>query len=519
MSKRVDIKTGFLCNNNCLFCVQGYNKSKGNRSTEDILKDLEEAKKTGCEGVVFTGGEVSIRDDLFELLSYAKKLRFSLIQVQTNGRRFYYKDFCKKAIDAGMNEFAPALHGHVPELHDYLTSCNGAFKQVTQAIKNVKEYGIYVITNTVVVKPNYRHLPEIAKLLINLKVDQYQFAFVHATGNAQDNFESIVPKVSLAAPYIHKGLQIGIDAGKKVMAEAMPYCVMHGYEDYVSELYIPETEIRGLKKYEPDFESVRKTQGKTKFPQCKDCEYDSICEGPWKEYPEKFGSKEFQPVRKTLDLKMNAHKDLFLRNLSGNILDVGCGFLYPYEYYIKGVLKNKITEIHCFDPNPVTKLLMKCIPKKIKNNFDIEVNSLEKISLTKDYYDNIILRYVFNHLKDKQESLKKLFDSLKKGGKIYFLEGFNDEIIEENSLNFLNNNIKNNIKDRILIYKEHLNKNEFRKFQSEIFNYYVNEPESDKQSYFKKIKSLFHEVKIKIIHELEGNAYGEKTLQIIAQKK
>ena len=79
--------------------------------------------------------------------------------------------------------------------------------------------------------------------------------------------------------------------------------------------------------------------------------------------------------------------------------------------------------------------------------------------------------------------------------------------------------IKNNIKDRILIYKEHLNKNEFRKFQSEIFNYYVNEPESDKQSYFKKIKSLFHEVKIKIIHELEGNAYGEKTLQIIAQKK
>ena len=82
MSKRVDIKTGFLCNNNCLFCVQGYNKSKGNRSTEDILKDLEEAKKTGCEGVVFTGGEVSIRDDLFELLSYAKKLRFSLIQVQ-----------------------------------------------------------------------------------------------------------------------------------------------------------------------------------------------------------------------------------------------------------------------------------------------------------------------------------------------------------------------------------------------------------------------------------------------------
>lgn len=296
MQKRVDIKTGFNCNNNCLFCVQASKKPLGNRPKEDIFKDLEEAKKTGCTGVVFTGGEVSIRKDFFELLQYAKELEFKPVQVQTNARMFSDNSFAKKAVEAGMTEFAPAIHGHIAELHDYLTRSPESFKQTCQAIKNVKEHGLYIVTNTVVVKPNYRYLPKIAQLLVDLGVNQFQFAFVHAMGNAEINFDKMVPWVSLAAPYIHKGLQVGIDNGLKVMAEAMPYCVMKGYEKYVSELYIPETEIRDISSYDPDFTKTRRTQGKIKFPQCKECKYDLICEGPWREYPEKRGDAEFVAV-------------------------------------------------------------------------------------------------------------------------------------------------------------------------------------------------------------------------------
>lgn len=297
MQKRVDIKTGFMCNNNCLFCVQAEKKPYGNRPTKDILKDMDDAKKTGCNGVVFTGGEVSIRKDFFELLEYAKKLSFETIQVQTNARMFSDMDFCKKAVQAGMNEFGPALHGHIPELHDYLTRSPGSFEQTKQAIKNVKQHEISILTNTVVVKPNYRYLPQIAQLFVDLGVDQYQFAFVHAMGNANINFDQMVPWVSLAAPYIHKGLQVGIENGLKVMAEAMPFCVMKGYEKYVSELYIPDTEIRDISTYDPDFTKTRRTHGKVKFPKCKECKYDIICEGPWREYPEKRGNEEFQPVK------------------------------------------------------------------------------------------------------------------------------------------------------------------------------------------------------------------------------
>ena len=294
--KRVDIKTGFLCNNNCLFCVQADNKLKGNRSFEDIKEDLIGSKER-CEGVVFTGGEVTIRKDFFDLVKLAKELGYKTIQIQTNGRMFASLDFCKKTIAAGATEFSPALHGYCKEQHDYLTRSPGSFNQTVKGIKNLKSLGAYVLTNTVVVKSNYTSLPQIARLLVKLNADQFQFAFVHPMGNAWKNFNNIVPRISLAAPYMHKGLQIGIDAGKRVMAEAMPYCLMHGYEDYVAEIVIPETEIRGKTSQNTDsFDKQRKEQGKAKFPQCKKCKYDNICEGPWREYPEKLGHTEFQPI-------------------------------------------------------------------------------------------------------------------------------------------------------------------------------------------------------------------------------
>ena len=297
MQKRVDIKGGFLCNNNCRFCVQAFKRHLGNKTTNEIKKDLEIAKKT-CSAVVFTGGEPTIREDIFELVSYAKKLGFKEIQIQTNCRMFAYKDFCKKMIEAGATEFSPALHGHNAKLHEFLTRSKGSFNQTVQGIKNLRELGQVIITNTVVVKPNYRYLPEIARLLVNLKVDQFQFAFVHPIGNAYRYFNDIVPEISKAAPYIKKGLQIGIDAGISVMAEAMPYCLMQGYEDYVSEQFIPETEIIDIDYVDKNYKETRIKESKVKFSQCKLCKFNEICEGPWKEYPERFGNKEFKLVRR-----------------------------------------------------------------------------------------------------------------------------------------------------------------------------------------------------------------------------
>ena len=294
--KRLDIKTGFLCNNNCVFCVQADNKSNGNRSYDDIIMDLKDSRKR-CDSLVLTGGEVTIRKDFFDIIRYAKDLKYKTIQVQSNGRMFNSLEFCKNSIKSGATEFSPALHGYCSEQHDNLTQDKGSFEQTTKGIRNLKSLGAFVLTNTVVVKQNYKDIPKIADLLVKLKVDQFQFAFVHPMGNAWKNFKDIVPKISNAANYIIKGLEIGIKNNIKVMVEGVPYCLIKGFEDNVAEKIIPNTEIKGKNHQNTlDYTKQRKELGKIKFPQCRQCRYDSICEGTWKEYPEIYGSEEFKPI-------------------------------------------------------------------------------------------------------------------------------------------------------------------------------------------------------------------------------
>ncbi len=293
--RRLDLKCGFSCNNNCMFCVQADSKFHGNRPFGDLVADLKSARPD-CDGIVLTGGEVTIRSDFLDLVKSAKDLGYEKIQIQTNGRMFSSLEFCRRTISAGANEFSPAIHGCCAEQHDSLTRARGSWSETVKGIRNLKQLGQYVITNTVVVKPNYRDLPKIANLLVRLGVDQFQFAFVHPMGNAWKNAGLMVPKKSDAIPYIKEGLDIGIASGIQVMAEAIPLCLMEGYESYVAESAIPETMIRGTKMQNTDdFAKDRKESGKTKFKRCKSCSVDSVCEGPWREYPELFGEEEFTP--------------------------------------------------------------------------------------------------------------------------------------------------------------------------------------------------------------------------------
>ncbi len=297
IEKRVDVKVGFSCNNRCLFCVQGNKRFDiGDFSTREIMKKLEESRKI-ADSIVFTGGEITIRKDFLELVRYAKSLNFKTIQIQTNGRMFAYKKFCEEAIKSGANEFSPALHGHIAQLHDYLTRSRGSFEQTVTAIKNLKSLNQYVLTNTVITKSNYRHLPEIASLLVNLGVDQYQFAFVHPVGTALEYFDRIVPRMKLIEPYVKKGLDIGIKSNIRVMTEAIPYCIMQGYEEYIAEKIIPITTIYDANFIIENYTEFRLKEGKLKGKDCKRCKYFKVCEGPWREYPERYGFDEFKPMR------------------------------------------------------------------------------------------------------------------------------------------------------------------------------------------------------------------------------
>ena len=298
--KRIDLKTGFSCNNYCRFCIQGNKRDiHPDKSTQEIKTILKKSRKE-ADSIVFTGGEPAFRPKLLlEWVKYAKKIGYKTIQIQTNGRMFAYKDYCRNIIEAGANEFGPALHGSNSQIHDYLTRAPGSWEQTVQGIKNLKSLRQYVLTNSVICKPNYKDLPDLAKLLVDLKVDQFQLAFIHINeiiAHDQVLIEEMIPRYLEVEPYVKKGLQVGINAKISVMAEAMPFCFMKGYEDYISEKVIPDSHVFDADFEVKDYSKYRKTHAKIKGPNCQKCKYYNICEGPWKEYPQIFGWDEFKPI-------------------------------------------------------------------------------------------------------------------------------------------------------------------------------------------------------------------------------
>jgi len=273
--KRIDIKITFNCNNHCDFCAQG------DKRTRIKTKPFEEI----------------LHPQIIDIVKKAKELGYEVIQLQTNGRTFAYYDFCKELKKAGVNQMGPSLHGSKPEIHEKLTHSKDSFKQVVQGIINCKKLGMYVLTNSVITSFNYKDLPELAKLLVYLKVDQYQLAFVHIIGTAWENREWIVPKKSEIMPYVYKALDIGIKNKVLCYTEAIPYCFMKGYEQCVVERIIPEGPVADADVFVENYGDYRRNEGKIKHKKCKKCKYFKICEGPWREYPEIYGWSEFIPVK------------------------------------------------------------------------------------------------------------------------------------------------------------------------------------------------------------------------------
>ncbi len=298
MDRRLDIKISFRCNNLCRFCAQGHKRDMyPDRSASTVTAELKKAYRDGVRGVVFTGGEPSLHHAILDFLRTAKKIGFKSIQLQTNGRTLAYPGFCRELTEAGVTELGPSLHGAKAATHDALTGAKGSFTQSVAGIANAVKTGLPVLTNTVITSANYRELPAIAALLIKLGVSQYQFAFIHIVGTAAEGKEQLVPRKKAVMPYLKKALDLGIKKGVPCYTEAIPFCMMKGYEICVAERIIPDGPVVDADRFIEDYGVYRREEGKGKGPRCAECKYFKSCEGPWREYPELYGWKEFKPVR------------------------------------------------------------------------------------------------------------------------------------------------------------------------------------------------------------------------------
>ena len=304
--KKTVIILGYQCNNNCVFCVYQEKDRENLRTTDEIKKEIILAKAGGTTYLEFIGGETTIRPDLLEILNFAKKFNFETISITTNGRMLAYPEYAKKFLAAGVNSLVFSVHGHKAELHDHLTQVEGSFDQLMRGIENVKKLGFSNIgSNTTIVKDNFSFLPKIGKFIFEkLKITNSEFIFVDPNqGGVNVNFRALMPRISKAAPFIRKCLEIGRKNDCPHWdVRYVPLCYFEDYLDQISEIH--ERETFRTEHVAPDFvnrdvENSRAIIGRAKGEQCRRCVLNSQCEGIWNKYVEEFGDEELVPILKT----------------------------------------------------------------------------------------------------------------------------------------------------------------------------------------------------------------------------
>jgi MoaA/NifB/PqqE/SkfB family radical SAM enzyme len=311
--KKTSIVLGYTCNNNCIFCCISDKRNKfKDKSTKEILNDIYNASKRGSNYIEFIGGEPTIRKDIFNLISYAKKLNFSVIAFATNGRLLSNKKFAKKVIESGVNHIIFSIHGHNAKLHDSLTQVKGSFFQLIKGISNLKELGFKNIgTNTTIVCQNYKYILKIAELIYNLGIRCSEFIYVDPVGSAKNI--GIVPTYESVSPYVNEVLSFGKSMNiKHWFIRYYPLCFINQkYHNMVSEIIERErfkSDMLGPDFINNDVIKGRKTIGRTKLYKCNKCKFDNICEGYWKDYP--FFESDFNTI-----LKLSKKDDFYLDKL------------------------------------------------------------------------------------------------------------------------------------------------------------------------------------------------------------
>jgi len=294
---KVEVLLAWKCNSNCVFCSVGHKFREGKvKSWEKVKKHIDYGKEVKSETISFSGGEPTILNYLEKAVKYAKNLGFKTIEIQSNGRMFYYKDFAEKIVNAGANRFLISLHADNPETGDALSRYKGSFEQTVQGIKNLKALGVENLRfSTVITRMNYRDLPRIMEFLLAFDPIGIHVNYVIIDGNAYELRDVIMPpKMSEVAQYVHEAIKIVKKAGKEIWIYSFPFCLLHGYEFVVADMGSKDSKLFG-----PDFVvSLQENRHKhrVKSKSCKACRYDPICLGVWRRYAKIFGLDELRPV-------------------------------------------------------------------------------------------------------------------------------------------------------------------------------------------------------------------------------
>jgi len=329
---------GYSCNLRCRFCYYFKDLKLRNRNrdltTEECKRRIRHYHRCNMKVLEFTGGEPTIRGDLFELARYARESGFSKISIITNGIRLADFNYARELVNSGIGDFLLSLHGSSAQIHDFVTGTEGSYESLLKAVQNLSRLSVRIRFNSVVTGLNLYDVYARAKLFKELNIQIVNFIMFNPIEQAKFCEEGNFLRYSGAAAQLKKVIDDFGNSFDKLTIRYMPLCAMGGYENYIQNVhqvhYDHDEWDYYLRSYirEPRWKWLagiliglillpRKRQwlawgigharhaailqahswlNKSKPIQCRRCRYGFICGGVWKEYARRFGTSELKAV-------------------------------------------------------------------------------------------------------------------------------------------------------------------------------------------------------------------------------
>jgi len=200
------------CNQKCVHCYAAGQvlSDETELSTEEWKQIIDKCRAVGIPQITFTGGEPTMRDDLFELIGYA---RWFISRLNTNGIKLT-ENYCRKLHEAELDSVQITFYSSEPEIHNRLVGTAG-FEKTAAGIENAIREGLSVSINTPLCTLNQDYLKTLS-YLHEKGVIYVTCSGMIMTGNALSG-ES-------------ESLQLKGEELEKILRDAVAYCHANGME-------------------------------------------------------------------------------------------------------------------------------------------------------------------------------------------------------------------------------------------------------------------------------------------------
>lgn len=131
----------YRCNERCVHCYLDHD-DHGELSTAECLKVLDDLARSGTLFLTFSGGEIFLRPDLYEILAAARRLHFD-ISLKSNAL-LVTPERAVRLREFGVRRVQISVYSDIPAIHDAITKVPGSLERTLTAIPVLLEHGLQV---------------------------------------------------------------------------------------------------------------------------------------------------------------------------------------------------------------------------------------------------------------------------------------------------------------------------------------------------------------------------------------